>query len=197
MPNGEDSLPPSGHSLQRAFESLILIFQEQKIRYAIIGGLAVVQHARVRTTDDIDALVSVPQLAMPALFEALQAAGFKLDPIKNIKELRDHGMTFIEFDQVIIDLIGPILPAYARVLDRAQDAEIFGHAVRVCSPEGLIILKLIAFRPQDQLDVRDLISAYGTRLDTTHIDKELETVMPPDDPRRKQFETWLRSGLGA
>ena len=78
MPNTDDSLPRNGHSLQRAFELLVSILNERKIRYAIIGGLALIQHTRVRTTDDIDALVTVPQIAMPAFFEALAASGFNV-----------------------------------------------------------------------------------------------------------------------
>ena len=67
MPNANDSLPPSGPKLLRAFESLVSILNERKIRYAIIGGLAMLQHARVRTTDDIDALITLPQISMPGL----------------------------------------------------------------------------------------------------------------------------------
>lgn len=49
VPNTDDSLPPTGQTLLRAFESLISILNERKIRYAIIDGLDVIQHTRVRT----------------------------------------------------------------------------------------------------------------------------------------------------
>jgi hypothetical protein len=32
-------------------------FNDRGIRYAIIGGIAAIQHTRVRTTDDIDAIL--------------------------------------------------------------------------------------------------------------------------------------------
>lgn len=70
MPNVDDSLPPSGQALQQAFEALVAVLNQRGVRYAIIGGLAIIQHTRVRTTDDIDALLSVPQLSLPGLFEA-------------------------------------------------------------------------------------------------------------------------------
>lgn len=40
MPNADDSLPPSSQTLLKAFESLVTVLNEYKIRYAIIGGLA-------------------------------------------------------------------------------------------------------------------------------------------------------------
>src|SRR4029078_11718974 len=67
----DDTLPPGGPTIQRAFEALVETFNHRGIGYAIIGALATMQHSRVRTTDDIDALLTVTQIAMPGLFEAL------------------------------------------------------------------------------------------------------------------------------
>ena len=76
MSSADDSLPPSAQTLRQAFELLVATFNERGIRYAIIGGLATIQHARVRTTDDIDALLAIPQIAMPGLFESLTSAAW-------------------------------------------------------------------------------------------------------------------------
>lgn len=56
VPNAADSLPPAGQTLQRAFDALMDVLSERKVRYAIIVGLAMIQHTRVRTTDEIDAM---------------------------------------------------------------------------------------------------------------------------------------------
>ena len=167
-------------------------FNERGVRYAIIGGLAIIQHTRVRTTDDIDALLTVPQIAMPGLFEALQQRGFDIDLEKSIREFRDGGFTSFRFADVIVDLMRPLIPAYAHVLDRAITTEILGHQVRISSAEGLIVMKLIAMRPQDEADVQDLLAAYGADLDLDFIHSELETFTEPDDPRRAKFDTWVR-----
>jgi hypothetical protein len=149
VPNLDDSLPPSGQTIDRAFEALVTTLNERGVRYAIIGGLAVIQHARVRTTDDIDVLVVVPQIALPGLLESLRDRGFGVDILKNIREFRD-GLTTIHFGDVIIDLMQPVIPAYAHVLDRAIDAQILGQTARIGSAEGLIVTKLIAMRPQGE-----------------------------------------------
>jgi len=192
----DDTLPPGGPMLQRAFEALVETFNQRGIRYAIIGGLATMQHSRVRTTDDIDALLTVTQIAMPGLFEALAERGFAVDLVRNIQEFRDEGMTTIRFGEVIVDLLKPVIPAYAHVLDRAINAEMFGQQVRVSSPEGLIVTKLIAMRPQDESDVRDLLNGYGKSLDLDFIHAELQTFCDENDPRQTKFDNWVQEAMG-
>jgi predicted nucleotidyltransferase len=189
--NTDDSLPPSGSTLQQAFKALIATFDQRAIRYAIIGGIATIQHTRVRTTDDIDALLIVSQLAMPGLFESLRDRGFSLEVLDSVREFRDDGLTTIRYKDVLVDLMRPVLPVYAHIVDRAITASILGHTVRVSSAEGLIVMKLIAMRPQDETDVRDLMAAYVGKLDVEYIRAELETLMESDDPRRTKFELWL------
>ena len=76
--------------------------------------------------------------------------------------------------------------------DRAITTDILGHRVRISSAEGLIVMKLIAMRPQDEADVHDLLAAYGDDLDLDFIRSELDTFAEPDDPRRTKFDTWVR-----
>jgi hypothetical protein len=162
------------------------------IRYAIIGGLALIQHTRVRTTDDIDALLTVPQVGMPPFFEALERRGFSIELERNIRELRDQGLTTLRFSDVVVDLMRPVIPTYTRVLERAVTAQVLGQTVRISSAEGLIVMKLIAMRPQDELDVRDLMAAYAGHLDLDFIRAEMETFTEAGDPRRARFEEWVR-----
>jgi hypothetical protein len=188
VPNADDGLPQSGPALQQAFEALVTILNERQIRYAIIGGLAVLQHTRARTTDDVDALLAVPQIAMPGLFESLRDAGFSVELSRNIRELRDEGMTSLRFKDVMIDLMRPLIPAYTHILDRAITSQVLGRDVRVASAEGLIVAKLIAMRPQDQADICDLLAAYAGSLDLEFIRAEMDDFTTADDARRGWFE---------
>jgi predicted nucleotidyltransferase len=191
VPNADDSLPPSGPTLQQAFDALVSTLNERGVRYAIVGGLAIIQHGRVRTTDDIDAILAIPQVAMPGLFEALRERGFTLDVMNSVRELRDHGLTTLQFHDVLIDLMRPVLPLYEHVLDRSIETIILGHRVRISSVESLIVMKLIALRPQDQADIQDLLTAYAGEVDLNYIRNELDAVMTSDDHRRMMFETWV------
>lgn len=190
MPTSDNSLPPAGPTIQRAFDALVETFAAERIHYAIIGRLAVIQHTRIRTTDDIDALISVTQPPMPGLFEALGLRGFVVDVVRNVRELRDEGMTSVRFEDVSIDLLRPLIPAYTHVLDRAMHATIRGKQVSIGSPEGLIVTKLIAMRPQDEADIQEIFAAYAGRLDLDFIRAELDAFAGPDDPRHAKLTAW-------
>lgn len=195
MPISDGFLPPGGQTLRQAFESLVTTLNDRGIRYAIIGGLAIIQHTRVRTTDDIDVLLTLPKVAIPGLFEALQKRGFRIDLQERIRQFCEGGLTTIEYSDVLVDLFQPVLPAYAHVLDRAIAADILGHRVSIGSAEGLVVTKLISMRPQDEADVQDLMAAYGDRLDLDFIRAELKTFTTPEDPRRAKFEEWVKTAV--
>jgi hypothetical protein len=122
----------------------------------------------------------------------LEARGFSVDMPSNIRQLRDEGITTIRYADVIVDLMQPVIPTYAHVLDRAINTTIRGRTVRISSAEGLIVMKLIAMRPQDELDIRELLDAYSGKLDLDFVRAELETFTDSGDPRRAQFEAWVR-----
>ena len=77
MPDSDDSLPPSGPTLTQAFEALVTTLNARGVRYAIIGGLATIQHTRVRTTDDIDVLLTIPQIGCRACSSHMARGGFR------------------------------------------------------------------------------------------------------------------------
>lgn len=193
MPTSDDYLPPEKQTLQEAFEHRVSELEAQGATYAIIGGLAIIQHTRVRTTDDIDALISVTQIGLVRLFKALQKRGFVVDVMRNIQELRDDGATTIEFGGVLVDLLRPVIPAYGHVLDRAIATTVLGRPVRIGDPEGLIVTKLISMRPQDEADIQELMIAYAGKLDLPFIRAELDTFADATDPRRAKFEQWVQA----
>lgn len=192
MNSSESTLPPSGLPLTNAIDALIETLDQCNVRYAVIGGVAMMQYARLRVTDDIDALIAPAQVATPGLFEALKLRGFALDHDKCVREFRDDGITLIRYGGVVVDLLRPVLPVYARVIDRAKTIVFRDRQVRVSAPEGLLLMKLIALRPQDEADVRDLLAAHGATLDLRAVRAELTTVIPTDDPRYASFDEWVR-----
>lgn len=136
-------------------------------------------------------LLTLPQLSMPGFFNALQEMGFNVDMKRNIVELRDDGMTTVGFGDVLVDIMRPVLPVYAHVLDRAVSTEILGQRVQISAVEGLIVMKLIAFRPQDEADIQDLLAANPKDLDLDYVRAEFATVAEATDPRWSKLDTWL------
>jgi hypothetical protein len=49
------------------------------VSYALIGGLATGYHSRPRYTNDVDLLLDLPQVTLPAVLEDLRNRGFEFD----------------------------------------------------------------------------------------------------------------------
>jgi hypothetical protein len=129
----------------RAIESLTETFEARSIRYALIGGLATILRGRPRYTQDVDFLVDVPQIVLPKLLDDLVDRGATLDPTVVIREYVRESMTSFPFGRVRIDWLKPVLPLYARALADAAPLEwTEGRSIRVASPEGLILTKMVA-----------------------------------------------------
>ena len=157
----------------RAVESMVDAFNARSVRYALIGGLAVVLRGRLRFTQDVDFLLEVPQIILPGLLDDLVERGFELDPATVIKQfVREHVASF-PFQGVRIDWLKPVLPFYSRALANASLVEwTNGHMVRVATPEGLVLTKMVAFRPQDQVDIETLVTANRDTIDVKYIRDE-------------------------
>ncbi len=86
-----------------------------------------------------------------------------------------------------VDWLKAVIPAYQHVLDRATEETWLGRRIRVASAEGLILMKLLAGRAQDWLDIENLAAAQRDRLDVDWIRGEWQTLAAPDDPGMTRF----------
>ena len=161
---------------------------DNRVRYAIIGGMATGFRSQPRFTKDVDILLQVPQIKLPLLLEDFARRGFDVDQLDVIREWTQHHMATISYHGIRVDLLKPVLPAYQHILDRARAETWLDHPIRVASAEGLILLKLLAFRTQDVLDIENLVAASGKSLDLDWIRGEWQTIESLDDPRMKRLE---------
>ena len=178
----------------RAVELLSDAFAVRSIRHALIGGLATSMRGRPRLTRDVDFLLDVPQLTLPGLLDDLVERGFSLDPAVVViaEYVREH-ITAFSFGPVRIDWLKPVLPFYSRALADAQPMDWSeGHSVCVATAEGLILTKMVAFRPQDQIDIETLLTANRDTIDTDIIRAEWSPFAASEPVRT----AWLEETIG-
>lgn len=182
-----------GNELIATLRTVAAILQRRGVRYALMGGLAVVARGRVRTTKDIDLLMTISQLALPGLLEDLTAAGFPLDLSDAIQRWNYEGLMPLRSGSGIrIDFMKAVLPVFDKILQRASEEDFQGLKLRVIDVEGLLLLKLIAFRPQDQLDVQALLAANVGRIDLEWVRHEWAQLSGLDPSRSAQFEAMVQ-----
>ncbi len=174
--------------IEEALRVVTGVLEASDIRYALIGGLAAAEHGVIRATQDVDLLLTVPAVSLPGLLERLREAGCRINTDRVIREwTRDH-LTRFYFGPVPIDWLAPVIPLFQVVLERAVTQIVLGRPVRVADVEGTILMKLVAFRPEDRRDV-EAIAAANASVDWPFVRRELEAVFERDDERL----TWLQS----
>jgi hypothetical protein len=179
--------------LRTALARLVDAMNHFQIQYALIGGLASGYRSRPRFTRDIDLLLSIPQIVLPRLLELLEKRGFEFDHVAVIREFIQNHMTSLSFQGIQIDWLKPVIPLFQHVLDTAQVETTVEDGMRIASAEGLILMKLIAFRRQDQLDIEDLLAANRGQLDLEFIRQEWQAIEEPGDRRWSEFQQMVES----
>jgi hypothetical protein len=177
--------------LRKALAEATAAMNHCKVSYALIGGMAASFRSQPRFTKDIDFLVKVPQLVLPPLLEDLRCRGFDLDALGLIGEWTQHHMVTLSYHGIRIDWLKPLIPAYLHILECATEETWLGQPIRIASAEGLILLKLLAFRNQDQVDIENLVAANRDTLDLDWIRAEWQTLADLDDPRMRRLLEWV------
>jgi hypothetical protein len=134
----------------------------------------------------------VPALSFPGLLEDLVAEGFSIDVMAAIRQWSADRFLAFMHGQVRVDWIQPVLPLYANVLKSAEAKPWLDQSVNVATPEGLILTKMVAFRPQDQADIETLMIANRDTLDVDLIRQEWAPVSLGEESRT----AWLEEAFG-
>ncbi|MDI6711305.1 MAG: nucleotidyl transferase AbiEii/AbiGii toxin family protein [Bacillota bacterium] len=140
------------------------------VPYMVIGGVANLVWGISRATVDVDLTVWVAEDDIPRLLQSMTAE-FELlveDPPGFVRETRVLPAKAPEGFR--IDFIFGQLPYEEMAIKRAVARKIHGVEIKICSPEDLIIHKIISERSQDQQDVRGVIKRIGSRLDRRYLD---------------------------
>ena len=69
----------SDDSLAGVFRDLIILLEQHKTPYLVIGGMAQAVIGEPRLTQDLDCLISIPATSLEAFLETLRGAGFTMD----------------------------------------------------------------------------------------------------------------------
>ena len=141
------------------FTKLLAKLGKQKIRYALVGGVAVAFYTDPRFTQDIDLLVHVDDFKKIVMllddegyFESAKPWTFSNVAI----EMRRFLKPMPPDDQMMIDILIANDDRVLRIIEEAIEAESEQGNVRVANKEDLIWLKRTRNTKQDQADIEKL-----------------------------------------
>ena len=145
------------------------------IPYMVIGGFAVTLWGEPRMTQDVDVTIACEPSDTTLIAQVTRALPPRVaDPAKFAQETRIVPVS--TSNGVSVDLILAGLPFEHSAIQRAIVVEIAGHAVKVCTPEDLVVHKVISERPRDREDVRGIVRRRGAQLDREYLDPIVEEL---------------------
>jgi predicted nucleotidyltransferase len=141
---------------------LLARLTEADVRFVLVGGLAVNAWGYLRATRDVD-FVPDPSAENLARLEALlRELGGKVDvggklleagAISTFLLTGDRTLVVTELGRVDVLQGLPQVPSFAVLDERAEEIDLDGLTIRVCSLEHLLEMKRSSDRPRDRDDL--------------------------------------------
>lgn len=161
----------------------------------IIGGIAASLLGEPRLTADADALMLVSLEDLPRLIGSAQQEGLHPRISDAIDFARRNRVILLrhEASGINVDISLGILPFELEAVERSAEHHAGSLTLRLPTPEDLIILKAVAHRPKDMLDIASVISSqpsldqeriafwvrqFAEILDTPEIWLDVEKLLP-------------------
>ena len=146
--------------MPKVLKELLRAFNQQRVKYLVVGGYAFGVHAEPRATKDLDLFIRVDEDNSGAVFLALAEYGAPLDGLSPA-DFRDGTVFQIGQPPARIDLLQAIDgisfdEAWEHRIEGVVDGEI---PASVISKADLIKNKMASGRDQDLLDAKELKAA--------------------------------------
>src|SRR5262249_8605031 len=147
--------------LAEALRDTLRWLRKHHVRGTVIEGIAASLLGKPRFTRDVDVLVVVEDSEWGELIA--DAADFGLvDRISNVLDFaRESRVLLLEHDRtdVPVDVTLGVLDFEREVIQRRKTVKLGQLLVPVPSPEDLVILKAVAQREEDLLDIKRVLQA--------------------------------------
>jgi len=142
-----------------ALQRLLSRFHERGV---IIGGVAASLLGTPRYTADIDAVFLLSLEDIPNLL--VEAAKQGIEPRISDPVAFAHNSRVLLLRHTAsgtdIDLSLGVLPFEVEMVERSKIVEIGSTKLRLPTPEDLIIMKTIAHRPKDLMDIQSIVDSH-------------------------------------
>lgn len=151
------------------------VFDRLGISYAVMGGVAVRAYAVPRPTFDVDFTLVLPRERLAELFAALEELGYTVpdayragwvDTVAGMSLVKARfyvGEQGVDVDMFLAESAFQRSLMSRRRKDIVEDVETW-----IVSAEDLVLLKLVAARPRDLIDVADILFIQG-QLDSEYL----------------------------
>ena len=140
------------------FSDLLSLFKNNGVKYLVIGGYAVIQHAEPRFTKDLDLWISTDIENATAVYKSLREFGAPLAGLTELDFAEEGYFYQMGVPPVRVDVLMGIPGLnFAKAWERRVEVKFEDLSVAFISRQDLITAKRASGRPQDLIDA-DLLS---------------------------------------
>lgn len=158
------------------YQSLLREFEAKKLRYLIVGGVAVNLHGYPRFTNDIDILLALDHENLATMARIMEAHSYQQRLPVSIQELEDsdkvrklmkdkelvaYSFIHAQEPQFNIDVLVGASLNFEKFSKQMMTAEVWGLQIPVVSIDDLITMKRASDREKDVQDVVALLELKG------------------------------------
>jgi hypothetical protein len=162
------STASSLHELLSPLAAVQRLLERLDNRGLIIGGVAASLLGKPRVTADLDLLILLSTQDLPRLLDAARQEGLvpRLGDALDFARRQRILLLRHESSGVNVDVALGALPFEVEAVERGCLRSVGELTLRLPTPEDLIILKAVAHRPKDLLDIEAVIASHP------HLDRE-------------------------
>lgn len=177
--------------LEQALTNLAEFLEDQEIPYMVIGGFANIIWGEPRATIDIDVTIWVLKQEIEKTISMFEGKYETRVPEPSVFVRETHVLPLESREGVYIDIIFGSLPYEEAAIHRSIEVDILKRPVRFCSPEDLILHKIISSRDTDLTDVQGITLRQIRNLDLEYMEPRIKELSNELE-RTEIWEYWIR-----
>ncbi|MCX6044625.1 MAG: nucleotidyl transferase AbiEii/AbiGii toxin family protein [Chloroflexi bacterium] len=156
------SLPILLDSFQSSLAALQRLLDHFNNQGVIIGGIAVSLLAEPRFTADADAVILLATDDLPRLLDLARQEGLvpRIDQAEQFARRNRVLLLRHTESEIDVDISLGLLPFEIEMVERSKLHQAGSLKLRLPTPEDLLIMKAIAHRPKDLIDIESIINSY-------------------------------------
>jgi len=146
-------------ALFSCLRELVALFDDLSIRYTTIGGIALAMVSEPRFTRDIDTVIWIEREDWGPFIQQAVNHGFEPRNKEPLDFAQQHRIFLLTHRNtgITVDISLGALPFEEEMINRSVIAEKDELRLKVPTPEDLIIMKIIAGRPKDLVDIASIL----------------------------------------
>jgi hypothetical protein len=167
---------------------LALALDQRGKEYAIGGAIALGFWGRPRGTMDVDLTLFMPKDRLAEVIWELQEIGCDVPVTRATNSLREHGFCSVLFEGTRVDVFIPTTDFYETMKARRRRMHLGDYLVSVVDAECLAVLKMMFFREQDMLDIKQILKSQRDQFDRAWVREQVAEQFGLRDLRIKRWD---------